>query len=101
MPSHTYQPITTPDKTYIPVSTLTPKGTRTETLIWTAIPAWTWNTLSNSGKIHWCDWYQPTAWIDAWDSLTTPAKSYTSVTKSDRTYTSITTPSQTYTTVTK
>ena len=76
-----YQSVTVSDRTYKPMSDMTPEGDITETLVWTAIAGWSWNDLFNSGKIHWSDWYTQAAWTDDWDS----------VTKSDRTYSEVTT----------
>ena len=101
--AHTYTPITRANRTYIPVSDVTPSGTVEDKFTWANIVPNhdTWLELTISGKVHWCDWLYATAFVDAWTSLTTPAKTYSSITKSDRTYTPVTTPSQTYNEVTK
>ena len=102
--AHTYIPITIGDRTFTPVSDITPSGTVEDKFTWvnTYPNQDTWLELSvNGGKVHWCDWYYGTAWTDAFTSLTTPDKTYSSVTKSDRTYSSVTTPSATYKGVTK
>ena len=100
---HTYQTITTADRTFTPVSDVTPDGTVEEKFTWANIVPNhdTWLELTLSGKVHWCDWLYGTKYTDNYTSVTTPAKTYTGVTKSDRTYTPITTPSQTYNEVTK
>ncbi|GAG64233.1 unnamed protein product [marine sediment metagenome] len=97
--AHTYQPVTVADRTYIPVSDITPiTGIVEDKFTWVNIvPDYdTWLELHNSGRVRWIDWYFGTAFIDAWISLTTPSATYTSKTRSDRTYTPVTTPSQTY-----
>ena len=78
--AHTYTPITTADRTFTPVSDVTPSGTVEDQFTWDAInPNYdTWLELLM--KEHWCDWYFGTAFVDAW----------TSVTKSDRTYQEVT-----------
>jgi len=100
---HTFHPVTTSDRTYTPVSDVTPSGTVEDKFTWVNIAAnhSTWALLTISGKTHWCDWLYGTAFTDAWTSLTNPDKTYNSVTKSDRTYTTIITPSQTYKEVSK
>lgn len=75
-----YQSVTVSDRTYQSMSDMTPEGDITETLLWTAIAGWTWDDLSNSGKIHWADWYIQSAWVDAWDSLTVSDRTYKEVT---------------------
>ena len=102
--AHTYIPVTTADRTYIPVSDITPSGTAEDKFTWANIVPNqdTWLELSvNGGKIHWVDWWYGTAFIDAWTSLTTPSKTYSGLTKSDNTYGSVTTPTATYQGVTK
>ena len=101
--AHTYTPITVADRTYNPVSDVTPSGTVEEKFTWANIVPNhdTWLKLTISGKVHWCDWLYATAFTDYWTSLTTPSATYTSKTRSDRTYTPVTTPSQTYNEVTK
>ena len=80
--AHNYTPITTADRTYTPVSDVTPDGTAEEKLTWANIVPNhdTWLELTLSGKIHWCDWLYGTKYTDDWDS----------VTKSDRTYREVT-----------
>lgn len=99
--AHTYQEITTADRTYTPVSDVTPPGTVEDKFTWANIvPNYdTWVELL--AKEHWIDWYFATAFVDAWTSITTPSKTYNSKTKSDNSYSSITTPSATYNEVTK
>ena len=99
--AHTYKPITTADRTFTPVSDVTPSGTVEEKFTWVNIAGWTWADLHNSGKTRWCDWLFGTAYTDNYTSLTTPDKTYISKTRSDRTYSSITTPSSTYKEVSK
>ena len=98
---HTYTPITAGDRTYTPISTVTPIGTIEEKFTWDYIvPDWdTWAELLM--RQHWIDWYFGTAFTDDWTSITTPSKTYSSITKSDRTYTSVTTPSANYSEITK
>jgi len=98
---HTYKSITAADRTFTPVSDVTPSGTVEEKFTWANIAGWTWADLHNSGKIRWCDWYYGTKYADNYTSITTPSATYSSKTRSDRTYSSITTPSQTYNEVTK
>ena len=102
--AHTYSEVTVADRTFTPVSDVTPSGTVEEKFTWfNIVPNQdTWLELSiNGGKIHWCDWLFGTAWTDLWTSLTTPSKTYSGVTKSDNSYSSITTPTATYSEVTK
>ena len=102
--AHTYTPLTKSDNTYTPVSDITPLiGDVEEKFTWVNIVPNhdTWLELTISGKVHWCDWLYATGYVDAWTSITTPAKTYSSITKSDRTYIPVTTPSQTYSEVTK
>ncbi len=79
--AHTYQSITIGDRTYTPVSDVTPDGTVEDKLTWDILnePYDTWIEFSDYGRVHWCDWYYGTAFIDAWASLTTPDKTYTPV----------------------
>jgi len=80
--AHTYSSITKSDNTYKTVSDVTPEGTAEEKFTWvTIVPNQdTWlELLINGGKVHWCDWYYGTAFIDAWTSLTNPDYTYTSV----------------------
>ena len=100
--AHTYQPITVADRTYTPVSDVTPiTGVIEDKFTWAnTYPNYdTWVELG--AREHWCDWYFATAWTDAWDSLTKPSKTYSGVTKSDNSYSSVTTPAATYQGVTK
>jgi len=99
--AHTYQPITVADRTYTPVSDVTPPGTAEDKFTWAnTYPNYdTWVELG--ARAHWCDWYFATPYTDDWASLTTPSKTYTSKTRSNRTYTSVTAPSATYSEVTK
>ena len=100
--AHTYQPITTANRTFTPVSDVTPiNGDIEEKFTWANIAGWTWADLYNSGKVRWCDWYYGTAYTDNYTSATTPSATYSSKTRSDRTYSPVTTPSQTYNEVTK
>ena len=102
--AHTYQSITRADRTYIPVSDVTPvTGDVEDKFTWdNIVPNHdTWLELTISGKVHWCDWLYATAFVDAWISLTTPSATYSSKTRADRTYIPITTPSQTYNEITK
>ena len=102
--THTYNSVTTPTTTYIPVSDVTPSGTVEDKFTWANIVPNqdTWlELLVNSGKIHWVDWWYGTAWTDAWNSLTIPDYAYSGVTKSDNSFSSITTPTATYSEVTK
>lgn len=99
--AHTYKSITAADRTYTPVSDVTPSGTIEDKFTWAnTYPNYdTWAELG--ARAHWIDWYYGTAFIDAWTSLTTPSATYTSKTRSDRTYSSVTTSSQTYKEVSK
>ena len=102
--THTYQPVTVADRTYIPVSDVTPDGTVEEKFIWAYIVPNqdTWLELSiNGGKVHWCDWIYGIAFIDAWTSLTRADRTYSGVSKSDNTYSLLTTPTAIYQGVTK
>ena len=85
--AHTYSPITTADRTYTPVSDVTPE---IDTFSWIIInPDYdTWIELNNSGKIRWNDWAFP--WIDDWDSITAPSATYTSLTTPSKTYLEVT-----------
>jgi len=75
----TYQSVTAGDRPFKSMSDITPKGAITETLLWTAIPAWTWNDLFDSGKIHWSDWYTQVDWTDDWTSITKSSRTYKEV----------------------
>lgn len=80
--AHTYQPITIADRTFTPVSDVTPIiGVVEEKFTWDYIvPNFdTWvELLANE---HWCDWLFGTPFVDAWVSLTTPSQTYQGVTK--------------------
>ena len=102
--THTYQPVTVADRTYIPVSDVTPSGTVEDKFTWANIVPNqdTWlELLINGGKVHWCDWIYGIAWIDDYVSLTKSDNSFAGVTKSDNSYDTITTPTVTYQEVTK
>lgn len=79
--AHDYSSITTADRTYTPVSDVTPSGVVEEKFTWdyinTAFDTW----LKLLAKEHWSDWWFATAFVDAWTSLTTPNKTYNEVTK--------------------
>ena len=98
---HDYTTVTKSDNTFTPVSDITPIGTVEEKLTWAYIvPNYdTW--LELLAKEHWADWLFGTAWVDAWDSLTTPSKTFSGISKSDNAYNPITTPSASYNSVTK
>ena len=101
MPTHTYQSVTVADRTFTPVSDITPvTGDVEDKFTWVnTYPNYdTWIELG--AREHWCDWYFATAWVDTYSSLTTPIKTYTGVTKSDNAYSPITTPTKTYKEVT-
>jgi len=107
-----FNPVTTPDKTYsgltksdnafTAVSDITPgTGDYEEKFKWNYINT-DWDTwLELTLKPLWADWVFITPFVDAYTSLTTPAKTYTGVTKSDNAFSSVTTPSKTHTSVTK
>ena len=99
--AHDYTPITTADRTFTPVSDVTPSGTVEEKFTWNYIvPSYdTWLELLT--KQHWCDWLFGTAFTDNYTSLTAPSKTYSGVSKSDNTYSSLTTPTATYSSITK
>jgi len=82
--AHTYTPITRSDRTYTPVSDVTPiVGSVEEQLTWVFIEAlWeTWSWLELLTKEHWCDWYYGVTYVDSWSSLTIPSYIYSEVTK--------------------
>jgi len=78
---HTFHPVTTSDRTYTPVSDVTPSGTVEDKFTWVNIAAnhSTWALLNNSGKVHWCDWLYGDAYIDNYISITTPDYIYKEV----------------------
>ena len=80
--AHTYKPITVADRTYTPVSDVTPSGTVEEKFTWVNIVPNhdTWLELTLSGKVHWCDWYYATEFVDAWASITKGDRTYSEVT---------------------
>ena len=78
---HDYSSVTKSDNTYTPVSDVT-LSTVEDKLTWAylnTLGILTWDNLSDSGKVHWCDWYFG-IYTDAWDSLTTPSATYSEVT---------------------
>ena len=82
--AHTYTTLTKSDNTYTAVSDVTPiTGVVEEKLTWAYVEAhWaTWNWLELLSKVHWCDWWFATKFVDAWTSITTPAYTYSEVTK--------------------
>ena len=102
--THTYNSVTTPTTTYIPVSDVTPSGTVEEKFTWANIVPNqdTWlELLVNGGKIHWVDWLFGTAFTDLWTAITMPSKAYSGVSKADNSYSPLTTPAATYSEVTK
>ena len=99
--THTYNPITIGDRTFIPVSDITPSGAVEDTLTWAnMVPGYdTW--VEFKAREHWVDWMIGTAFTDNWTPVSTPDKTFSGVTKSDRTYNPVTVPSSTYKGVTK
>lgn len=82
--AHDYQPVTVADRTYTPVSDVTPiTGIVEDKFTWANIAAnhSTWLELTISGKVHWCDWLYGTGYIDAWTSITRGDRTYNEVTK--------------------
>ena len=82
--AHTYSEVTVADRTFTPVSDVTPSGTVEEKFTWVNIVPNqdTWlELLINGGKVRWADWYYATAFVDTWTSLTTPSATYQEVTK--------------------
>lgn len=98
---HTYTPLTRANRTYTPVSDVTPSGTVEEKFTWNYIvPNYdTW--LELLAKQHWCDWLFGTPFVDAWTLLTRADRTYSGVSKSDNSYSPLTTPTATYSEVTK
>ena len=99
--THTYNPITIGDRTFIPVSDITPSGTVEEKLTCANLADGYETWAEFKAKEHWSDWIYGTAFTDNWTPVTKPAKTFLGVTKSDRTYNPITVPSSTYKGVTK
>ena len=80
---HTFTSVTKSDNTYTPVSDITPIiGIIEDKFTWANIVPNhdTWLELTISGKVHWCDWYFGTKFVDAWTSITRGDRTYSEVT---------------------
>ena len=77
--AHDYSSVTTADRTFTPVSDVTPDGTVEEKFKWNYIvPSYdTW--LELLAKEHWADWYFGVTYVDNWSTSTIPSHTYISV----------------------
>ena len=68
--AHTYQEVTKSDNAFTVVSDVRPDGAAEDQFTWANINPHYDTWLKLLAKIHWCDWYYGTAFVDAWKEVT-------------------------------